>query len=135
VAAAAIVEDGRWPRELRDDLQALLAPVFCQARSRLAAFAYIGALLAEPADRRSCWQLAEAAGHGSPRRMQALLAEHAWDWKAALRAVQRFILAHLGDPGAVLVLDETAELKKGQLWAWRASTPGSPARWRTARPW
>ncbi len=115
MAAAAIVEDGRWLGVLRDDLQALLAPVFCQARSRLAAFAYIGALLAEPADHRSCWQLAEAAGHGSPRRMQALLAEHAWDWKAALRAVQRFILAQLGDPGAVLVLDETAELKKGQM--------------------
>ncbi len=47
--------------------------------------------------------------------MQALLAEHAWDWKAALRAVQRFILACLGDPEAVLVLDETAELKKGQM--------------------
>ena len=25
--------------------------------------------------------------------MQALLAEHAWDWKAALAALQRFILA------------------------------------------
>jgi SRSO17 transposase len=47
--------------------------------------------------------------------MQALLAEHARDWQAALRAVQRFILAHLGDPEAVLVLDETAELKKGQM--------------------
>ena len=93
----------------------LLAPVFAQARSRLAAFAYIGALLAEPGDRRSCWQLAEQAGHRSPRRMQALLAEHCWDWKAALRAVQQFILDHLGDPGAVLVLDETAELKKGQM--------------------
>ena len=45
--------------------------------------------------------------------MQALLAEHAWDWKAALAALQRFILAHLGDPEAIVVLDETAELKKG----------------------
>jgi SRSO17 transposase len=106
---------GRWLGKLRDDLQTQLAPVFAQARSRLAAFAYIGAVLAEPGDRRSCWQLAEAAGHATPRRMQALLAEHAWDWKAALRAVQRFILAYLGDPGAVLVLDETAELKKGQM--------------------
>jgi hypothetical protein len=73
VAAAAIVDDGGWLGILRDDLQGLLAPVFCQARSRLAAFAYIGALLAEPAGHRSCWQLAEAAGHGSPRRMQAHL--------------------------------------------------------------
>jgi SRSO17 transposase len=115
VAAAAIVEDGRWLGEVQDELRALLAPVFCQARSRLAAYAYIGALLAAPGERRSCWQLAEQAGHATPRRMQALLAGHAWDWKAALGALQRFILDHLADPRAVLVLDETAELKQGQM--------------------
>jgi SRSO17 transposase len=115
VAAGASVEDGAWLGKLRGELCALIAPVFCQARSRLAAFAYVGALLAEPGDRRSCWQLAEAAGHAMPRRMQALLGEHAWDWKAALQGLQRFILAHLADPGAILVLDETAELKKGTM--------------------
>jgi SRSO17 transposase len=115
VAAVAIVEGKCWLEKLQDDLRALIAPVFAQARSRFTAFAYVGALLAEPADRRSCWQLAEAAGHLTPRRMQALLAEHAWDWRAALAGLQRFILAHLGDPQAVLVLDETAELKKGQM--------------------
>ena len=111
----AIVEGKCWLEKLQDDLRALIAPVFAQARSRFTAFAYVGALLAVPEDRRSCWQLAEAAGHLTPRRMQALLAEHAWDWRAALAGLQRFILAHLGDPQAVLVLDETAELKKGQM--------------------
>jgi len=115
VAAAAIVEAGGWLGRLQDELRAAVAPVFCQARSRLAAFAYIGALLAGAGDRSSCWQLAEAAGHATPRRMQALLGEHAWDWKAALKALQRLIVAHLGDPEAILVLDETAELKKGQM--------------------
>jgi SRSO17 transposase len=115
VAAGAIVEDGTWLERLHGELRGLLAPVFAQARSRRAAFAYIGALLAEPGDRRSCWQLAEAAGHATPRRMQALLAEHAWNWAAALAALQRFILAHLGDPGAIVVLDETAELKQGDM--------------------
>ena len=115
MAAGAIVEDGAWLDGLQGELRGLLAPVFAQARSRLMAFAYIGALLAEPGDRRSCWQLAEAAGHATPRRMQALLAGHAWDWKAALKALQPFILACLGDPGAIVVLDETAELKKGAL--------------------
>ncbi len=110
-----MVGDGRWLGELQDELRARLAPVFCQARSRLAAFAYLGALLAAPGERRSCWQLAEAAGHATPRRMQALLAEHRWDWKAALGALQRFILDHLADPQAVLVLDETAELKQGPM--------------------
>jgi len=115
VAAEAIVGDGRWLGSLHDELRARLAPVFCQARSRLTAFAYIGALVTVPGDRRSCWQLAEQAGHATPRRMQALLAEHAWDWRVALRALQRFILDHLADPQAVLVLDETAELKQGQM--------------------
>jgi hypothetical protein len=63
--------------------------VFAQARSRWTAFAYIGALLAERGDRKSCWQLAEAAGHATPRRMQALLAEHAWDWAATVLAAFR----------------------------------------------
>jgi hypothetical protein len=84
VAAGAIVEDGAWLAGLRRELFGLLAGVFVQARSRLTAFAYIGALLAEPGDRRSCWQSAERAGHATPRRMQALLAEHVWDWTARL---------------------------------------------------
>ncbi len=113
MAAGAIVEDRGWPGKLRGELEALLAPVFLQARSRLTAFAYIGALLAERGERKSCWQLGEIAGHRTPRRMQALLAEYAWDWKQALKAVQRFIVAWLGDPDAVLAVDETAELKKG----------------------
>ena len=108
---------GGWLGKLHGELRGLLAPVFAQARSRFAAFAYISALLAEPGDRKSCWQLAEEAGHRTPRRMQALLAEYRWDWKAALKALQRFVVTHLGDPEAVLVLDETAELKKGQATA------------------
>ena len=138
MAAGAIVGDDAWLDRLQGELRGALAPVFAQARSRLTAFAYIGALLAEPGDRKSCWQLAERAGHATPRRMQALLAEHAWEWKAALKALQRFILAHLGDRQAVLVVDETAELKQGDktvgvtrrtlnLWA-RGSSP-----WRRTR--
>jgi hypothetical protein len=64
-------------------------------------------------DRKSCWQLGEQAGHATPRRMQALLGDCAWDWRAGLDRLQRFILAHLAEPTAILVLDETAELKKG----------------------
>jgi hypothetical protein len=50
--------------------------------------------------------------------MQALLAEHAWDWTAALAALPRFIAVHLGDPEAIMVLDETAELKHGTKTLW-----------------
>jgi DDE superfamily endonuclease len=49
--------------------------------------------------------------------MPALLSEYAWDWESALAALQRFIVAQLGDPEAIVVLDETAELKKGTATA------------------
>lgn len=115
MAVWAMVGDNGWLGKLRGELCALIAPAFAQARSRFAAFAYVAALLAEPGDRKSCWQLGEAAGHATPRRMQALLAEYAWDWRAVLERLQQFILAHLADPEAILVLDETAELKKGTM--------------------
>ena len=115
MAAGAVVGDGAWLGRLEGGLGGLLASVFAQARSRLTAVAYIGALLAGPGERWSCWQLAGQAGHATPRRMRALLAGHAWDWTAALKALQRFIVAYLGDVGAVVVADETAELKEGTL--------------------
>jgi hypothetical protein len=76
--------DQAWPGKLHGELCALIAPVFAQARSRFAAFAYVAELLATAGDRKSCWQLAEQAGHDTPQRMQALLAEYARDWRAAL---------------------------------------------------
>lgn len=80
-----MVEDRAWLEKLNGELRCLLAPVFAQARSRFTAFAYICALLSGRGDRRLCWQLAEEAGHATPRRMPALLlAEYAWDWKAAV---------------------------------------------------
>jgi hypothetical protein len=65
VAAEAIVEDGAWLADLRRELFALLAGVFAQVRSRLTAFAYVGALLAEPrfAGRVGSWP----SGLGMPR--------------------------------------------------------------------
>jgi SRSO17 transposase len=117
MAAGAMAEDAGWLGELQGELRGVLAPAFARARSRLTAFAHIGALLPGRGDRKSCWQLAEEAGHATPRRMRALLAECAWDWKAALAALQRFITARLGDDEAVFVLDEAAELKKGAATA------------------
>jgi hypothetical protein len=77
---------------LQGELRGLLASVTTQARPRQRAFVYIGALLAERGDRKSCWQL---AAQSAPRRTQALLAEHLWDYRTALAALQRFMLAHL----------------------------------------
>jgi hypothetical protein len=71
MAAGVIVEDRAWLERLDGELRGVLAPVFAQARSRLTAFSYIRALLSERGDRKSCWQLAEEAGHATPRRMRS----------------------------------------------------------------
>jgi SRSO17 transposase len=58
--------------------------------------------------------LAELAGHASPRRLQALLADYVWDAQVLLGRVRALLVDGLGDPGAVLAIDETAELKAGE---------------------
>jgi SRSO17 transposase len=93
-------------------VMSIISPVFGQARSRKAAFAYVQALLRADG-RRSCWQLAELAGHASPRRLQALLADYVWDAQVLAERVRAFLLDALADPEAVLAIDETAELKAG----------------------
>jgi SRSO17 transposase len=96
-----------------DVVMSIISPVFGQARSRRAAFDYVTALLRADG-RRSCWQLAELAGHASPRRLQALLADYVWDARVLAERVRALLVDVLADPEAVLAIDETAELKAGE---------------------
>ena len=52
-------------------VRVVLGRVLAQRRSVEAAFGYVAAL--SPGTRANCWELAEAAGHEGPGRMQALL--------------------------------------------------------------
>jgi SRSO17 transposase len=67
--------------------------------------------------RVSCWTLAEHAGEAHPRGMQRFLSEAAWDQDAVLGDVRDWVIGHLADPGAVLVIDETGDVKKGSATA------------------
>jgi len=71
----------------------------------------LGLLAALP--RKNCWTIAEHAGDASPDGMQHLLARAVWDEDAVRDDVRAYVVEHLGDPGAVLVVDETGDLKKG----------------------
>jgi SRSO17 transposase len=62
---------------------------------------------------RSCWQLAEQAGDHTPHRMQRLLGEAVWDADKVRDDVRRYVVDELGDPNAVLILDDTGDLKAG----------------------
>jgi SRSO17 transposase len=63
--------------------------------------------------RTNCWTLAEHAGDASPDGMQHLLAGAVWDADALRDDLRGYVTEHLGDPDAVLVVDETGDLKKG----------------------
>ena len=45
--------------------------------------------------------------------MQHLLSRAVWDHDGVRDDLRRYLVEHLGDPEAVLVIDETGDLKKG----------------------
>lgn len=73
---------------------------------------YLEGLLS-PVERKNGWQLAERAGETTPYGMQRLLAGAKWDAEAVRDDLRDDVVAHLGDPAAVLVIDETGFLKQG----------------------
>lgn len=79
---------------------------------RRRARAFVVGLLA-PLPRKNCWTIAEHAGDATPDGMQHLLARARWDAGGVRDEVRGFVIEHLGDMQAVLVADETGDLKKG----------------------
>jgi SRSO17 transposase len=101
----------RWADQL-DDLVARIAPRFGRVEPRRRARAYLQGLLS-PLQRKNGWHLAEAAGDASPDGVQDFLARMHWDADAVRDDLRAYVVEHLGAPEAVLVLDETGFLKKG----------------------
>jgi SRSO17 transposase len=96
-----------------DELAQRLAPRFGRVEPRRRALAYLRGLLA-PLGRKNGWQLAEAAGDATPDGMQDFLGRMRWDADAVRDDLRAYVVEHLGDPDAVLVLDETGFVKKGE---------------------
>jgi SRSO17 transposase len=100
-----------WANELGKVVE-LIAPRFGRAEPRRRAMAYLQGLLA-PLERKNGWHLAEAAGDRTPDGVQEFLSRVHWDADAVRDDLRAYVVEHLGDPDAVLVLDETGFLKKG----------------------
>ncbi len=97
-------------------LQALhghIASRFSRSESRQRALAYRQGLLGS-VERKNGWQLAEYAGDATPDGVQRLLAVYHWDADEVRDDLQGYVAEHLGDPGGVLVVDETGFLKQGR---------------------
>lgn len=95
-----------------DEIQERIGPRFARSEQRRRVRRSVDGLLS-PVERKNGWQLAEHAGEARPYGMQRLLAEAKWDADAVRDDLRAYVLEHLGDPRAVLVIDETGFLKQG----------------------
>ncbi|MGM9333837.1 IS701 family transposase [Streptomyces murinus] len=100
-----------WAREL-DAVHERFVHRFSRSEPRESALAYMRGLIA-PLQRKNGWTLAEEAGHAGPDRIQRMLNRIEWDADEVLDDVRQYVVDNLGDPGAVLVVDDTGFLKKG----------------------
>jgi SRSO17 transposase len=101
----------RWAQELAEMMDRIGAR-FGRVESRRRALAYVRGLLA-PVERKNGWQLAESVGDCMPDGVQDFLARAHWQADLVRGDLRAYVVAHLGDEQAVLVLDETGFVKKG----------------------
>ena len=95
------------------EVERRLGPYFARADARQQAMAYLRGLLS-PAERKNSWQLAEVVGAANPYGFQHLLGRADWDADAVRDELHHYVAEYFGDPDAVVVIDETGFLKKGQ---------------------
>jgi SRSO17 transposase len=95
-----------------DEVLARIAPRFSRVEPQRRARAFLLDLMAG-LPRTNCWTIAEHAGEASPHGMQHLLAGAVWDAETVRDDLRGYVLDHVGDPEAVLVVDETGSPPPG----------------------
>ena len=101
-----------WAASLRD-VKKRMRPLFSQERVAANAGLFLEGLLGDER-RKTGWMRAEAAGDPGPWRQQAILGRGDWDADALRDVVRGYVMEHLADDDAVLVIDETGFLKQGK---------------------
>jgi SRSO17 transposase len=99
-----------WDADL-ESLCASVDDVFRRPASRENLRAMVRGLLSD-VPRKNMWQVAEAAGHASPDRLQDFLAR-APGMRILRDRVREFVVDSLRAQDAVLIADETGDIKKG----------------------
>src|SRR6266478_999262 len=100
-----------WAASLRE-VKKRIRPLFGQERVARNAGLFLEGLLGDE-QRKTGWMRAEAAGDPGPWRQQAILGRRDWDADALRDIVRDYVIEHLADDDAVLVIDETGFLKQG----------------------
>jgi SRSO17 transposase len=108
---AVLAEVEGWAAQFERLLERI-GPRFARPKVRRRAAGFLRGLLGD-VERKNGWQLAEHARETTPDGMQRLLTTARWDADALRDDVRAYVVEHLGDPGRVLVVDETGFLEKG----------------------
>ena len=106
-----VAEVARWAEGI-DRVHECIAGRFRRPEPRRRALEYLKGLLS-PVERKNGWQLAERAGDATPYGVQRLLSGYVWDADLVRDDLKQYVVEHLGNGDAVLVVDETGFLKKG----------------------
>jgi SRSO17 transposase len=101
-----------WIEEL-DTVGERIAPRFARSEVRDRARDYLRGLLLTT-ERKNSWQLAEVAGDATPYGLQHLLGRANWDADLVRDDLRGYVTEQLGEEGAILIVDETGFIKKGQ---------------------
>src|SRR3954454_12591858 len=110
VVARARVGPAGWSAgvdELTDRIPGRFGRIELRGRVR----AFLVGLLAD-LPRKNCWTIAEHTGDATPDGMQHLLSRARWDTDGVRGDLRDYVIDHLADPGAVLAIDETGDVKK-----------------------
>jgi SRSO17 transposase len=106
-----VSEVAGWAQEF-SQVEALLGPRFGRREPRARAVGYVRSLMA-PLERKNGWTISEATGARTPDSVQWLLTGADWDPDLLRDDLRGWVVDELGDPGGVLVVDDTGFLKKG----------------------
>jgi SRSO17 transposase len=111
VEVGVLAEVEGWAAEF-ERLCERIGPRFVRPEVRRRVAVFLRGLLGG-VERKNGWQLAEHAGETTPDGMQRLLTTARWDAEALRDEVRGYVVEQLGEPGGVLVVDETGGPEEG----------------------
>lgn len=110
-AAVHSVDPDRWQTEFSAVIDRI-APRFRRYEPLLHAAELMSGMVSG-LDRKNCWTIAEHRGAVSPDGLQHLLARASWGADDVRDDLRDYVVDAFGDRGAILVVDETGDVKKG----------------------
>lgn len=109
--AAFSIDPDRWLDEF-GALMDRIRPRFARYESARHAAGLMLGLLSN-LERKNCWTIAEQRGDVTPYGLQHMLSRASWDEDGVAADVRDYVTTAFADADAVLVVDETGDLKKG----------------------